>query len=221
MYDWLRYLWYEFVAVVGSTSFLFANSLRLEGFRNVPKEGPILVVANHQSYLDPVLVGLAVRRHLTFLARSSLFRNSFFAFLIRSLNAVPVNQEGFAREGLQTILEELRQDKAVLVFPEGERTDDGTLHEMRPGVHLLIKRVDMQILPVGIAGAYEAWPRHQLLPHLAPLPLPASDATLAVSVGKPIASSALADLPREEVLKFLFVELQKVQMRAEELRRRD
>src|SRR5262245_24390544 len=194
MDDRLSYLWYEGAFWLSGATLTFASSIRTEGFKHVPHVGPALLVANHQSFLDPVLIGLAARRHLCFLARKTLFRNQAFTWLIRSLGAVPINQEGFARAGLETILEQLDAGRAILVFPEGERTADGRIQPLRPGIHLLIKRVAMPIVPIGIAGAYHAWPRHQLLPMPAPLFLPPWEGTLAVSIGPPIDSRKLSGM---------------------------
>jgi 1-acyl-sn-glycerol-3-phosphate acyltransferase len=220
MQDWLSYVWYETAFWTTAAGGILGYGVRTEGAHHVPRTGPVLVIANHQSFLDPVLVGLAARRQLCFLARHSLFENAGFGWLIRSLNAVPVNQDGFAREGLKTTLEQLRSGRAVLVFPEGERTEDGQIHPLRPGIHLLIKRVKMPILPVGIAGAYDAWPRRRKLPRLAPLFLPARHGGLAVSVARPLDSADLSRRPREEVLSILFKELEKAHAQAERLRRK-
>jgi 1-acyl-sn-glycerol-3-phosphate acyltransferase len=211
-------LWYDFCYSVSALGMTLAFSLRTEGFRNVPASGPCLLVSNHQSYLDTVAIGLAARRPLCYLARKTLFRNRFFRLLIESLNAVPINQEGFAREGLRTILEQLQAGRAVLIFPEGGRTADGKLHPLRPGIHLLIKRVDMTIVPVGIAGAYDAWPSSQRLPTPAPLFVPKAQGNIAVCIGAATSSRQFADLPREEVLCELFNKIGKCKERAEKMR---
>lgn len=214
----LSYLWYEAAYWISAVGMGFGFSLRAEGGRHVPRTGPALLIANHQSFLDPLLAGLAARRHLCFLARRTLYRNRAFGGLLRSLNAVPIDQEGFARQGLQTILEQLRAGRAVLIFPEGERTANGSLRPLRPGIHLLIKRVPMPIVPIGIAGAYEAWPRWRRLPAPVPLFWPTGKGTVAVAIGRPLDSRRFADLPREAALAALFAELRKVVDRAERLR---
>jgi 1-acyl-sn-glycerol-3-phosphate acyltransferase len=216
----LSYLWYEGNYWLSLAVLKLAFSLRTEGEENVPRTGPALLIANHQSFLDSVPIGLAARRHLVYLARQTLYRFRLLAWIMRSLNAIPINQEGFAREGLKAILEQLQAGQAVLIYPEGQRTSDGKLQPLRPGIHLLIKRVDMPIIPVGIAGAYEAWPRSRRLPRLAPLLWPARPGTVGVSIGAPIPSSRFADMPREQVMEELFAELQRMKDRAEDLRRR-
>jgi 1-acyl-sn-glycerol-3-phosphate acyltransferase len=195
-------------------------SLRIEGGRHIPRTGPALLIANHQSYLDPILLGLCTSRPLRYLARRTLFKNAFFARLIRALRAVPIDQEGVGKEGLRTILDELHAGEAVVVYPEGERTADGTLHALRPGIHLLIRRAQAPVVPVGIAGAFEAWPRSRKAPVPAPLFLPPGKGTIAVVVGRPLQAGHFAEAPREQALGELAVELQKLKARAERLRRK-
>ena len=217
---WGARAWWKFCHVLQSHAFALGFSLRTEGGPYVPRSGPALVVANHQSFLDPVAIGLAFPRPLIYLARKSLFRNPVFSWLIRSLNAVPIDQQGIGKEGIRTILEQLRLGKAVIVFPEGERTLTGRMNPLKPGVHLLIKRTQAPIIPVGIAGAYDAWPRQHMLPTPAPLFWPASQGTIAVSVGRPLEARRFAQLPREQALIELHQEIDAVQRRAEKLRRR-
>jgi 1-acyl-sn-glycerol-3-phosphate acyltransferase len=218
--DRLRDAWYDGLFWLSFTGMTLGFSLRTEGFHHVPARGAALLIANHQSFIDPVLVGLAARRHLHYLARKTLFRHWGLAWLMRSLNGVPVDQEGFAREGLKTMLQELSAGHAVVVFPEGERTPDGRMKSFRPGIHLLIKRAEMAIVPVGIAGAFEAWPRQRAFPLPAPLFWPASRGTIAVAIGPPIASASLRELPREQALAELFATVEQFQERAERLRRK-
>ena len=193
--------------------------MRTAGFRNIPADGPALLVANHQSFLDTVAIGLAARRRLNYLARNTLFRNKAFCWLIESLGAVPINQHGFAREGLTVTLDQLRAGHAVIVFPEGNRAPDGKIQEFKPGVHLLIKKMDMPVIPVGIAGAFEAWPRSQLLPAPAPLFWPVSKGCVAVSIGSPLPSRELRELTRDEQMARLEHAVKHEMDRAEEMRR--
>jgi len=131
---------------------------RFFGKNHVPLTGPVLLVSNHQSNLDPVLVGLACPRQLKYLARKGLF---FFPLnlWIRALGAVSIDQEGSALAGIRATLELLKQSNAVLVFPEGSRTSDGKLHEMLPGFCLLARRSRATIVPLALEGAFGALPR--------------------------------------------------------------
>jgi 1-acyl-sn-glycerol-3-phosphate acyltransferase len=125
-----------------------------------------------------------------------------------------------AKEGLKTVLGLLQKGRAVLLFPEGNRTADGTISPLKPGVLLLIKRTLAPIVPVGIAGAFNLFPRQQKLPGFAPLFLPAPRGGIAVSIGPALDGRRYAELPREEALAELFDRIQAAQQRAERLRRK-
>jgi 1-acyl-sn-glycerol-3-phosphate acyltransferase len=196
-------------------------SLRGEGNHHVPASGPALLVANHQSFIDPVLLGLTTPRRLCYLARKTLFKKPLFAWLIRSLRAIPIDQESVGKDGIKAILAALQTGEAVVVFPEGERTHDGTMSPLRPGVSLLIQRAKAPIVPVGLAGAFEFWPRTRKLPRLAPLFFPANGHAMAFSVGPPLDPARLATLPREQALGVLFEAIHRQQLRAERLRRKE
>ena len=135
--------------------------------KNVPKTGAVLLVSNHQSMLDPPLIGGCVsQRRIEYLAKASLF-NSFFGRIIGALGAVPVREDGESdTAAIREILRRLSAGHAVLVFPEGERTVDGAMHEFKRGVALLVKRSNCPVLPIGIDGCFDAWPRDQARPRL-------------------------------------------------------
>lgn len=213
-------LWHNLFYLSAYATFTLGCSMRIQGQRNMPTAGPALLIANHQSYLDPPLVGVAAKRPLVYLARKTLFRNRFFSGLIRSLNAVPIDQVGVGKEGIRTILEQLQLGKPVLVFPEGERTYTGALQPLKPGIHLLIKRVNAPIVPVGIAGAFDAWPRTRLLPIPAPLCFPAMPGSISISLGKPVDAAKFSGMPRESVLTELGELIRIEHERAERLRRK-
>lgn len=149
-----------------------------------------LICANHQSFLDPVLIGSAFDRKVHFLARETLFRFPLGPF-IRFLDAIPLDRDGLGLSGMKETLKRLRSGEAVLVFPEGTRSRDGGVGPMLPGVCALARRGRAPLLPVAIAGAFESWPRHQLLPQ---------PATVEVVVGKPIPREWYADRSDDELL---------------------
>jgi 1-acyl-sn-glycerol-3-phosphate acyltransferase len=220
MHPWLAYVWYEFSYWLTMAIMTLCFSLRTTGRRNIPRRGPALLIGNHQSFLDPLVMGVASPRHLCFLARKTLFRNGFFGTLLSSWNTVPVDQEGVAKEGLKTILEELKQGNAVLVFPEGQRSWDGNLLPLKPGIQLLIKRSMVPIIPIGVAGANIALPRGKNRVKFSPWFFPATDASIAVHVGKPLDPRRFAEMPREEMLAALLEELKRVHAQAKRLRRK-
>jgi 1-acyl-sn-glycerol-3-phosphate acyltransferase len=214
------WLLYETTRVVTFPLLTLGFSLRYRRNPRLPKTGPLLLIANHQSFLDPPIVAQAFQRHLVYLARSTLFRNPYFGALIRGLNAVPIDQDGIGKDGLKRIGHQLDLGKAVLVFPEGTRTPDGNMYPLRPGIHLLIKRTTAPIVPVGLAGAYDAWPSWRKYPIPSPLFLPPTPRTIGLAVGDPLDPKTFAAMPRDVAMDALGAEIAKVQKQAEALRRK-
>jgi 1-acyl-sn-glycerol-3-phosphate acyltransferase len=131
--------------------------------------GPLLVVSNHQSHLDPVLIGVACPRQVGALARKSLFFWPL-SWMIRSLGAVPVERGG-ALAGVKAILGMLRAGDAAIVFPEGTRTFDGKLQSFQPGFCALARRGGATVVPTRIEGAFAALPRGAIVPRPRPISL--------------------------------------------------
>lgn len=142
---------------------------RVVDAHHIPRSGPVILVANHASYLDPPLLGIEVDREIRFLARESLFRYPLIREILLTWRAVPVDREGGGLGGLRKILEALRAGGCVLVFPEGTRTHDGRLQEARSGIGMLILRSEAVVVPARVFGTYEAYGRYDWLPK--PLPI--------------------------------------------------
>jgi len=121
------------------------------------------LVANHQSFLDPVIASLGLPRHVSPLARSDLFRGRFFTWLIGSLGAVPMKRGTADKSAIKGTIRMLREGKAALMFPEGTRTRDGSVGPFHSGMCVLAARASVPIVPVAIDGAFEAWPRGRRL----------------------------------------------------------
>ncbi len=152
--------------------------LRSRGTEHVPATGPVLLVANHTSLLDPPLVGGVCPRPLTFLAKAELFRIPLFGRFIRRLNAQPLRREGGDAAALRTALRVLKAGGALLVFPEGTRTDEeGRLGTPKPGAGMLAVLGGAPVIPVYIRGSGRAWPRGRRFPR-------ATDVT--VTFGSPL-----------------------------------
>jgi 1-acyl-sn-glycerol-3-phosphate acyltransferase len=130
---------------------------------HVPRTGPVLLAANHVSFLDPPFIGAAVPRPIHFLARSTLFSNPLLGAVIRRLQALPIDREA-GGTGLKAILELLGQGEAILLFPEGTRSPDGRLIRAKAGIGLTVMKTDAVVVPVRIVGAFESWGRHQKWP---------------------------------------------------------
>jgi cytidylate kinase len=136
--------------------------IRPAGLENVPDQGALVLICNHQSFLDPVLCGIFVKRPLYFLARDSLFRG-FFGRLIASVNTIPVKRGAADLSAMKTIISKLKEGNGVCLFPEATRTSDGRITPFKPGFGLLCRRGGAAVVPVVIDGAFECWPRHKKL----------------------------------------------------------
>ena len=132
--------------------------LKIIGGENLITEGPVLVASNHQSFLDPPLIGNLYQTEMVFLARKTLFVG-FFKWLYPQWNAIPVDQDRPDMSSLKTIIRKLKEGHRVLVFPEGARTLDGEIGEAAPGIGLIAAKSGAVIQPVRISGARDALPR--------------------------------------------------------------
>ena len=131
---------------------------------SVPRTGGVILASNHLSYIDPPLVGCSTRRVIHSLARASAFKGAIGGAILRSWNSIPVDRDGDSAKGLRTILERLREGRAIMMFPEGTRSSDGTQQPARPGIGLMIAKSDAPVIPVRVFGTYEAYGRHHAIP---------------------------------------------------------
>lgn len=133
----------------------------------VPTKGPILLAANHSSFMDPVLVAWALRRPVYFLAWKRLFEIPIFGRIIRWEGAIPLDIDRGADKGAYgAALQVLNAGGALCVFPEGGRSPDGRLMTLKSGVLRLSRASGAAIVPARIDGAFDAWPRTRTLPRL-------------------------------------------------------
>ena len=137
---------------------------RCYGREQIPTSGAVLVLSNHQSYLDPVLVGVAVNRQLNFMARETLFQWTPFSWLLSSVGTIPINREGLGLSGMKETLRRLKRGEMMVLFPEGTRTSDGEVGPLLPGFYTLAVRSKAMLLPMALDGAFDVWPRRRWLP---------------------------------------------------------
>jgi 1-acyl-sn-glycerol-3-phosphate acyltransferase len=159
----LKAAWYR-VARLGCVVFcaIFFR-LRVRGRENVPRSGAYILAGNHQSYLDPVFCGVGLSRRLCYVARDSLYRFKPFAWLIRSLDAIPIGRDKADIAAMKMIIARLQEGEAVCLYPEGTRTHDGRIVPFKAGFGLLCRRSRAAVVPVLVDGAFECWPRHKKL----------------------------------------------------------
>ena len=180
--------WYRVVQWASRLSLTLMGGVGLSGRSNLPDRGGALLISNHQSFWDVFVLGGLVPRPLNFVARSTLFR-PVLGPLIRSVGGFPIQREGFGAQGFKETLRRLRAGGIVTFFPEGTRSPDGELQELKPGIATLATRSRAPLIPSGIAGTFESWPRGRKLPrrHRTHLHL-----------GPPIAAEELDGLTPEE-----------------------
>ena len=174
--------------------------LRARGVSNIPRRGGVLIVSNHQSFLDPVMLGVKVSRPMSFLAKSELFINRVFGYLIRGVNAFPVRQGEGDVGAVRETIKRLQEGHVLVMFPEGGRCDDGEVQPMQTGIGLIIRRAGptVKVVPAAVAGAFASWPRGQLLPK--PMPI-------RVKYGQPL---ELSNLKAAEIIKIIDAEIRRL-----------
>ncbi len=133
--------------------------LEAHGNEHVPREGGVLLLSNHVSYLDPFIVGITARREFHFMTRDSIFNVPLLGKLLALHNAYPVKRGTADRRALKHTISLLKEGHAVLIFPEGTRSKDGNLGKARDGVSFIIQNADVPAIPVYLSGANYLMPR--------------------------------------------------------------
>ena len=182
-----KLVWYRMVQGYFATILAATHGLRATGRHNIPAKGSVLLVSNHLSHLDVLILGILLDRPLNYVARSSLFFWPL-GYLIKSVGAFPINRDGMGAEGFKETLRRTRSGGIVTLFPEGTRTEDGDLGEMKSGIARLVLRTRAVVVPAAIAGSFEAWPKTRWFPWSHPL---------RVHFGEPIPAEAMVDLDPE------------------------
>jgi len=152
---------YDVLQVIARMGCIFFFGVRCFGRQHVPKIGGGLVCSNHQSNLDPILVGLMPNRRMNYLARRTLYKFKPLIWLMDFLDAIPIEREGMGIAGIKETLRRLKRGELVAMYPEGTRTHDGEIGPFKPGFITLARRARVPLIPVGFDGAFAAWPRGQ------------------------------------------------------------
>ncbi len=133
--------------------------LTVAGDQHVDRTKGGLFLINHQSFLDPLFVGVFLGRPVSYLARDNLFRVPVLGSILRRTHVIPISREAARGGSIRVALEHLESGFLVGIFPEGTRSPDGDVHKFRPGFLALVRRTKQPIYPVGVFGANQIMPR--------------------------------------------------------------
>ncbi len=173
---------------------VFGWGVRCFGRENLPSQGGALICANHQSNLDPPMIGILSNRRMNYLAKKTLFNHQPFKWFIEHLDAIPIDREGIGIGGIKETIRRLRRGEQVLIFPEGQRTFDGELSPFMPGFCALATRTKVPLVPIGFDGAFQSLPRG------AKLPFPSR---LWMVVGQPVTYEEYCDMSNQELMQLM------------------
>lgn len=143
--------------------FVFWLDYRARGMEKLPARGALLL-SNHQSFLDPLMIGLPLNRPISYVARHNLFQVPFVGWVLRNTYVMPINRDAAGTASIREAVRRMRHGFLVGIFPEGTRSADGRLGDIKPGFIALIRQGRVPVVPVGISGAHEAMPRGAILP---------------------------------------------------------
>lgn len=150
-------LWASLQVIIQNI-FLFWLGYRAVGYQKLQSIDGALILANHQSFLDPLLIGVPLRRPISFLARDSLFVVPVIGWILKNTHVMPINQQAAGTASIRDLILRLQHGWLVGIFPEGTRSSSGAIGELKPGFTAVVRRAKKPVIPVGISGAYQALP---------------------------------------------------------------
>lgn len=171
--------------VIGGVFRLYFG-IRAEGQEEIPREGPVILAANHSSYLDPIVVGVLSPREITAIAKEELWSYWFLRWWLDNIKAKPIRRGRGDKGSLRAALEVLGHGKALLLFPEGTRSRDGTIGSMKAGVGLLARRSRAPVVPTYVSGTFLALPHDRIIPR---------PYRVEVRFGPPLSAEAIEQVP--------------------------
>jgi 1-acyl-sn-glycerol-3-phosphate acyltransferase len=148
------------------TRILLGSKFHLRGAASLPVSGPVLIVSNHVGAVDPALIGAWTPRPVWFMAKAELFTGAF-GWLMRGYHAFPVVRHSPDRTALRRAFDLLKQGSAVVLFPEGHRSETARLLRAEPGAGFVARRSGAPIVPIAITGTQHVLGRHAIIPRRA------------------------------------------------------
>ena len=134
------------------------------GTDNLPTEGPFLIASNHASHLDPPIVGCQVARQMRFFARKTLWNSRLSSWWLDQAETIPVERDSGDIGAIKRVLEALRENRAVVLFPEGTRSPNGRLQPAKAGVGFMACKTGVPVVPCRVYGSFAAFGKGHLVP---------------------------------------------------------
>lgn len=167
-------------------------SIRVIGIENIPKDGSVIIAANHLSYLDIPLLGYStysIRRDVDYMGKKELFAIPVIGYLLRKLGGFPVDREKLDRTAFREAVKRLRSGRVLIIYPEGRRSRDGSLQPGKPGVGMIVKMSGVKVVPAAIIGTDKALPPGSWM--LQPAPV-------TIEFGKPLDLTSMVESTGEK-----------------------
>jgi len=133
--------------------------MEIIGIENLPQSGGLIIASNHVSYLDPAVLAASFNRKIYFLTKKEVFKNNFISFLLKNMNALPIDRGKVDMLAFKKAINILREEKVLGIFPEGTRSSNGELQELKLGTIKIAMKTGVPILPAGIIGTHKIYPR--------------------------------------------------------------
>ncbi len=155
------------------------------GSENFPTNGPFLIASNHASHFDPPLVGCHVPRQMRFFARRSLWNNQALAWWLNQVETIPVERDSGDVGAIKRVLQALKENRAIVLFPEGTRSPDGHLQKAKAGVGLMACKTGVPVVPCRVYGSFAAFGKGRSFPRFG--------TPISIVFGPPIAAPEYDD----------------------------
>ena len=202
-----RNLVWRGLQMLAAATFPIWFRIRTRGIERVPERGGALLVINHQSFLDPLIVGVPLPRPVSYVARDTLFEVPIVGWILRHTYVFPVNRESASTASIREAVRRLKHGFLLGIFPEGTRGEGSGIQELKPGFVALVRRTRLPVIPVAVTGTHDAFPRDKMFPR---------PKRVYIVYGEPISSTqlepfcgrgqeqALIELVRERMIGCLY-----------------
>jgi len=171
---------YDAAKLMGALPFKGLFNIDVTGLENIPETGPVILAANHRSFMDSMFIPHVLKRRVTFVAKQEYFDSIKTRWIFKSTGQIPVRRDS-ANSGLgalEAAKEVLKDGGVFVIYPEGTRTRDGFLHRGHTGVARLALETDATVIPVGLIGTEHVQDVHEKVPRVGK--------KIEVHFGKPI-----------------------------------